>query len=156
MNTTEFQYTTYIKSTPEQVWAAITTPEFARQYWGNGNHSDWKPGSRWVHATDAGKVIVAGQVQVSDRPRRLVLSWGAPDEEQQPEKHSRATFVIEAIGDMVCLRVTHEQLVAGSEVAKRVAAGWPRVLSSLKSILETGTALATWTDFEHQCAGAAH
>lgn len=151
MTTTELHYTTYIKSTPERVWAAITTPEFTRQYWGNANISDWKTGSRWDHRTDAGEIRVSGIVRVHEPPRRLVLSWAGPGDHDDQSKHSQVTFEITVIKDMVCLHVTHERLVAGSPMATGVSGGWPRVLSSLKSYLETGTALDTWAGFEHGC-----
>jgi uncharacterized protein YndB with AHSA1/START domain len=141
--TTEFHYTTYIKSTPEKVWAAITTPEFTRQYWGNANHSDWKPGSRWEHRTPTGEVKVVGVVRESVPPKRLVLSWAAPADQADPGKNSRVVFEIEAIENMVRLHIAHDQLEAGSTMAQSISGGWPRVLSSLKSLLETGVALDT-------------
>jgi uncharacterized protein YndB with AHSA1/START domain len=77
---TEFLYTTYIRSTPQKVWDAITNPEFARQYWGHGNVSDWKPGSKWDMVRGDGSNIVqtTGEVLESQPPRRLVISWVDP------------------------------------------------------------------------------
>lgn len=144
MTTTEFHYTTYIKTTPERVWAAITTPEFTRQYWIHENISDWKAGSRWEHRPTAGPALITGIVRESVRPSRLVLTWAAPGDHDDQAKHSRVTFAIEAIKDMVKLHVTHDQLVEGSDMASKISGGWPRVLSSLKSYLETGVALDTW------------
>lgn len=138
MTKPEFVYTTYIKSTPEKVWDAITTPEFTRQYWGGlENVSDWKPGSKWQHVArdEEDPVYVTGQVLEVDRPKRLVLSWASPD--NLPDE-SRVTFEIEAMGDTVRLVVTHGDFKADSTMAPKVAAGWPKVLSSMKSFLETG------------------
>jgi len=140
MKKPEQVYTTLIRSTPEKVWAAITTPEFTRQYWiGNSNVSDWKPGSAWKHVSgDDGEVLVVGTVVECVSPRRLVLTWADPD---KPDERSRVTFEIEPEGDLVCLRVVHGDFAPESAMPERVAWGWPRVLSSLKSLLETGRAL---------------
>ena len=133
-------YETYIRATPKKVWAAITKPEFTRQYWGGGaNVSDWKKGAKWEHVFegDPGPCVV-GKVLVSDPPKRLVLSWAEPDNLKDV---SRVTFEIEPRADMCCLFVTHSSFKEGSTVMKKVSGGWPRVLSSLKSFLETGEGL---------------
>jgi uncharacterized protein YndB with AHSA1/START domain len=132
--TNDFIYTTYIKSTPEKIWEAITNPEFARQYWGNENVSDWKKGSEWKHM-DGKDVRVIGKVLESNPPKRLVLSWAEPDDKSD---ESRVTFEIEAFSDMTKLNVVHGSFKANSEMAGKVAKGWPLVLSNLKSFLETG------------------
>ncbi|MBA3685088.1 MAG: SRPBCC family protein [Planctomycetes bacterium] len=151
MTATEYHYTTYIKSTPEKVWAAITNPEFAHQYWGNANFSDWKQGSRWEHRTTAGAAVITGIVRECVPPKRLVLSWAGTGDHDDPAKHSRVTFEIGLIKDMIRLHVTHDHLVAGSDMAKGISGGWPRVLSSMKSLLETGIPLDTWAGFESCC-----
>ncbi|HJT43876.1 MAG TPA: SRPBCC family protein [Rhizomicrobium sp.] len=138
---TEFLYTTYIKSTPQKVWDAITTPEFARQYWGNANVSDWKPGSKWEHVTSEGAVRVTGEILESVAPKRLVLSWVDPGKAADKSEYSRVAFEIEMAGDVVRLDVLHNQLKPGSEMARGISNGWPRVLSGLKSFLETGMGL---------------
>ena len=135
-------YTTYIRSTPKAVWAAITKPEFTRQYWGGlANVSDWKKGSTWQMATAGEKpeVYTTGKVLVCNPPKRLVLTWVDP--EKLADK-SRVTYEIEIVKDAVCLTVTHDQFKSGSKMPGRVNGGWPRVLSSLKSFLETGKGLA--------------
>ena len=144
MSKTSFVYVTYIRSTPEKVFEAITKPEIARRYWGHENVSDWKPGSPWEHRNpeQPGQVLVLGQVVECDPPRRLVMTWADPAEAGSPGKHSRVTFELEPVGDMVRLRVTHDELEAGSVMAGKIGDGWPQVLSSLKSWLETGRALA--------------
>ena len=132
-------YTTLIRTTPKKLWAAITKPEFTRQYWANmTNVSDWKRGSKWEHHNPEGEVWVTGKVLESNPPKRLVLSWADPD---NLKDKSRVTFEIEAMEDMVCLNVTHDKLTAGSKMLKGVSWGWPRVLSSMKSFLETGKGL---------------
>jgi uncharacterized protein YndB with AHSA1/START domain len=138
MTKPDFIYTTYIKSTPEKIWEAITTPEFTRQYWGGlDNVSDWKKGSKWEHIArdEADPVYITGRVLEIDRPKRLVLTWADPDDLAD---ESRVTFEIEQLEDMVRLTVVHGDFKPGSAMAPKVEAGWPRVLSSLKSFLETG------------------
>jgi len=154
MTNPEFVYTIYIKTTPEKLWNAITNPEFTRRYWGHENISDWKKGSKWQHVDSDEKrtVRLVGEVLESVPPKRLVLTWAEPSDAADTSRHSRVTFEIEPIGDMVRLNVIHSNLRAGSEVARRIAAGWPRVLSSLKSFLETGVALNTWAGHEYDCA----
>ena len=141
MTKPELIYTTYIRTTPEKLWNAITNPEFTRQYWGgNENVSDWKPGSKWVHITsDEERAIrVTGKVVESVPLKRLVLTWADPDNEADV---SRVTFEIEPIDDTVRLNVIHGDFKPGSDMVTRVSGVWPRELSSLKSFLETGKAL---------------
>ena len=148
MSNTEFVYTTYIKTTPEKVWAAITHPEFSRQYWMDGIGSDWKKGSKWqqVSGGETPTVTVGGVILESSPPRRLVMTWADPADTSDISKHSRVTFEIEPIEGMVRLNVIHGNLKTGSIMAGKISTGWPRVLSSMKSFLETGTALDTWAD----------
>lgn len=138
---TSFVYATFIRSTPEKVFDAITKPEVARRYWGHENVSDWKPGSGWQHvlATDERVVHVVGKVVEVSRPKRLVITWASPAQADDPASYSRVTFDIEPYdGDMVRLTVTHDELEAGSGMDQGIRRGWPIVLSSLKSLLETG------------------
>jgi uncharacterized protein YndB with AHSA1/START domain len=151
-NKPDFLYTTYIKTTPEKLWQAITSPEFTRQYWGHDNVSDWKKGSEWKHVDQKNNdVRIVGKVLESDPPRRLVLSWAQPANKADD---SQVSFEIERIEDMVRLTVAHGGFKPGSEMAPRVAIGWPRVLSSLKSLLESGKALNTWAGHDMSCSGA--
>jgi uncharacterized protein YndB with AHSA1/START domain len=145
MKKTELIYVTFIRTTPKKLWDAITKPQFAREYWnGAGNVSDWKKGSKWEHVVEGEKdpVWVVGEVLESVPPKRLVLTWADPDE---PKEKSRVTFEIERMKDVVSLRVTHDGIKTGSRMATGVSWGWPRVLSSLKSYLETGKGLEVYT-----------
>lgn len=139
MNKPELVYTMYIRSTPEKTWDAITKPEFTRQYWGGmTNVSDWKQGSKWQHLSKEGEAWITGEVVECNPPKRLVLTWADPD---NLKDLSRVTYVIEPLEDMVRLTVTHDNFQEGSDMADKVSKGWPHVLSSLKSFLETGAGL---------------
>jgi uncharacterized protein YndB with AHSA1/START domain len=141
--TTSFVYVTYILSTPEKVFEAITRPEVARRYWGHENVSDWTPGSTWQHvrADDARTVELVGKVVEASPPTRLVITWANASQAADPEAYSRVTFDVVEYDEMVRLTVTHDELEAGSGMANGVSKGWPAVLSSLKSYLETGRGL---------------
>jgi uncharacterized protein YndB with AHSA1/START domain len=145
MKKNQLVYVTFIRTTPKKLWDVITKPEFTRQYWaGLANVSDWKKGSPWQHVT-AGKkpeIYVTGEVLECKPPKRLVLTWIDPDD---PSEKSRVTFEIERLKDVVSLRVTHAGLTPRSGMEKGVSWGWPRVLSSLKSFLETGEGLNVYT-----------
>jgi uncharacterized protein YndB with AHSA1/START domain len=143
MDKPEFVYVTYIASTPEKVWDALLDPKMTAQYWQHENVSDWKPGSKWEHrGFDEKRTLrLVGKVVESARPRRLVITWAFPEDEARDEKHTRVTFDIEPAGEVVRLTVTHDRLEPGSKMDKGIREGWPKVLSSLKSLLETGRAL---------------
>ena len=131
----DFIYTTYIKTTPEKVWQAITNPEFSRQYWGGHvSVSDWKKDSKWSHedTNNDNLVRIAGKVLESNPPKRLVVTWATPDNKAD---ESQVAFDIEMVGDLVRLDVMHTKLSA--DMGSKVSGGWPLVLSSLKSFLET-------------------
>lgn len=140
---TSFVYVTYIRSTPDEVFEAITKPELARRYWDHENVSDWKPGSKWEHirANDERTVELVGEVIEVSPPTRLVITWANASQAADPESYSRVTFEIEEYEDMVRLTVTHDELEVGSGMANGISKGWPTVLSSLKSFLETGSGL---------------
>jgi uncharacterized protein YndB with AHSA1/START domain len=145
-----FVYAIYIAARPEVVWRALLDGEFTRQYWGHENVSDWKPGSAWEHRRDdSGRTpVLLGVVLEAEPPRHLVMTWAEPRDRDRRDRHSRVTFDIEPLPGMVRLTVTHDDLEEGSEMERKVSGGWPRVLSSLKSLLETGRALQTWAGAE--------
>ncbi|AFM12244.1 SRPBCC family protein [Turneriella parva] len=129
-----------MRSTPEKVFEAITKPEVTRQFWGHENISDWKPGSNWQHVrtNDERTVNLVGKVLEITPPVRLVISWASPAQAENPASYSRVTFHLEPYDDMVKLTVTHDDLEAGSGMDKGIRQGWPIVLASLKSLMETG------------------
>ena len=140
---TSFVYVTYIRSTPEKVFEAITKPEVARRYWGHENVSDWRPGSTWQHvrANEQRTVELVGKVVEVSPPTRLVITWANASQAADPASASRVSFDVVPYEGMVRLTVTHDELEAGSGMAKGIQQGWPAVLSSLKSLLETGQGL---------------
>jgi uncharacterized protein YndB with AHSA1/START domain/DNA-binding transcriptional ArsR family regulator len=136
-----FVYVTYIESTPEKVWAALTDPVLTAEYWGHSNVSDWEVGSRWEHRRTDGSGIadVVGTVLESNRPRRLVITFGEPNDENSGQP-SRVTFTIEPHKEIVRLTVIHED-VGDQNDLDAASAGWPAVFANLKSLMETGHVL---------------
>jgi uncharacterized protein YndB with AHSA1/START domain len=146
MTRTNFVYVIYVASTPEKVWQGLLDPELTRQYWGHENVSDWKAGSPWEHrkADGSGAVSIVGEVVEARKPQRLALTWAEPEFRGLRHRHSRVAIELEAVSDMTRLTLTHDDLEPGSMLERRIASGWPRVLSSLKTLLETGKPLPTW------------
>ena len=143
MEKRQFVYVTYISTSPEKLWNALIDAKMTAKYWQHENVSDWKRGSKWEHrSSDKERTLkLVGEVIESSPPRRLVLTWAFPADGAREEKHSRVTFEIEAIGDVVRLTVTHDRLEPGSEMLRGITEGWPKVLSSLKSLMEVGKPL---------------
>ncbi|MCO5130345.1 MAG: SRPBCC family protein [Xanthobacteraceae bacterium] len=142
MRKPEFLYVIYIETTPDTLWRALTDPAFTRRYWMNCELiSDWKVGSPMTMTRD-GEVKNECVIRESDPPRRLAYDWvSVHDPEMKREKPSRVTYTLEPQGKLVRLTVTHENFTDGSKTLPSVSFGWPMVLSSLKSVLETGKPL---------------
>jgi uncharacterized protein YndB with AHSA1/START domain len=138
-------YSVFIRATPEQVWDAITKPEFTSKYfYGSVIDSTWKAGAPYVGwAADRSQQYVDGEVLEADPPRRLQHTWRSLyDEESAAEPHSRVTWEIEPQdGGVTKLTVVHDQLEAAPKTAAGVSGGWMFVLSGLKTLLETGEPL---------------
>jgi uncharacterized protein YndB with AHSA1/START domain len=143
MGKPEFVYTIFINTTPEKLWHALTDTTFTEGYWfGCRLISDWNVGSL-MRMERAGQVLNECTILASDPPRRLCYSWLTVfDEAMKQERPSRVTFVLEPSQRSVKLTVTHEGFDEGSKTLPSISDGWPLVLSSLKSILETGQPLA--------------
>jgi len=139
----KFVYVTYIRTTQQTLFDALTKPEFTRQYWfGISMKSDWTVGASWQMNYPDGTVTDTGNVVEIDPPRRLVLRWrNAFKPELKAEGYSRASFTLEPLGETVKLTVLHEIDKTDSQFIKAVSNGWPMILSSLKSALETGKPL---------------
>ncbi len=149
-----FVYTTYIQTTPERLWQALTEPAFTERYWGATFQTDWKAGSTMIWDQFGVTIADPEQVVLESEPyRRLSYSWhtftpelaeslNVTEEARESiaaEQRSKVTFDIEPLGDLVKLTVVHDDL--GSVVASMVSQGWPRILSNLKTLLETGETL---------------
>lgn len=140
MTKSEFVYATYIKTTPEKLWDALTNREFMKQYWfGTYCESDWKAGSSWKMVHADGRISDAGEIVESAPPTRLVIKWRHEwNPELKAEGYSRCVFEIEPMDDAVKLTVTHSMDRDGTKLIEAVSGGWPKILSNLKSLLETG------------------
>lgn len=143
MAESRFVYVTYIRTTPEKLWEALTKPEFTRQYWSGVYHeTSWKPGAPWKLMIPDGRVGDSGEIVEIDPPRKLVVTWRNEFKPNlREEGYSRAAFTLEPMDDVVKLTVTHEMDKPGSKLIEAVSTGWPSLLSSLKSLLETGESL---------------
>ena len=145
----EFAYVTYIKTSPERLWNALTDPEIMRQYrFGTHAESEWKPGSSWKMITETGQVIDSGEIVESNPPARLIIKWRNEwKPEFKAEGDSYCTFEIEPepAGSATKLTVTHAIDKKQSQFIDAVALGWPKVLSNLKSLLETGNVVLEMT-----------
>ena len=140
----KFVYVTYIATTPDKVWTALLDGEVTRQYWGghvNVPAAGWTRGAKWKHVAEGGKGAVrhVGEVLEIVPQKRLVLSWSNPELAADKSKETRVAMDIEQVGSMVRLTVVHDDLYP--DMARRITYGWPLVLSSLKSFLETGRAM---------------
>ena len=152
-----FVYVTYIAASPEQVWEALTRPDITEKYWfGYRVTADGKPGARMTAFNPAGRQVHDDPIIESDPPRKLVYGWKSLHKELPDERPSRVTFLLEPLKDQTRFTVTHDEFDAGSKMFEMISRGWPAVLSSLKSFLETGRGLApSWGEDERKRAGEA-
>lgn len=137
----EFIYVTYIKTSPEKLWEALTSPEMSKLYWfGAHLESEWKVGAPWKIVFPDGRVADSGEILECEKPRRIVIKWR---NEWSPEHHaegfSTCTMQIEPMDGAVKLTVMHTIDRDTSKFIEAVSGGWPRILSNLKSLLETGS-----------------
>jgi uncharacterized protein YndB with AHSA1/START domain len=139
-----FVYVTYIQTTPQKLWSALTTDvDFMKQYWfGVHCQSQWTPGSSWKMVQPDGSICDAGEIVECEPPRRLVIRWqhqspGRP--ELTAEGDSYCTMELEPVGAAVKLSITHTIERESSKLIEAVSGGWPKILSNLKSLLETGS-----------------
>jgi uncharacterized protein YndB with AHSA1/START domain len=142
MHKPEFIYVSYIETTPEKLWEALTSGDFTERYWfGMHLRSDWKVGSTFEMVRKDGTVSDAGKVVECDPPRRLAYTFVNLSDKYKNEPPALATFVLEPHGKLVKLTLTHEGFAEGGKFLAGISSGWPAILSSLKSILETGRPL---------------
>ena len=140
MGKSTFVYVTYIRTTPEKLWSALTDAQFMKQYWfGCHCESDWTPGSTWKLLYPDGQLADDGKIVEAEPPRRLVVRWQNRNKpELEAEGASLCTFELEPTGRAVKLSITHAIEQEPSKLIAAVSGGWPKVLSNLKSLLETG------------------
>ncbi len=156
MSNPEFVYTTYIRTTSERLWRALTEPSFTSRYWGCTFESDWNEGSAYTLEEKGVRITDPEQVVLEAKPdRRLSYTWhtftpewaaghGFADDVRgklAAEVRSKVTFDIEPAGDLVKLTVVHDGFQPGSAVLDAVSQGWPAILANLKTLLETGDTL---------------
>jgi uncharacterized protein YndB with AHSA1/START domain len=139
-----FVYVTYIRTTPQKLWSALTDDvEFMKQYW-FGVHCDskWTPGSSWKMVHADGSISDAGEIVEAEPPRRLVIRWlHQIKPELKAEGESLCTMELEPSGTAVKLSITHTIEREPSSLIGAVSGGWPKIISNLKSLLETGSAV---------------
>jgi uncharacterized protein YndB with AHSA1/START domain len=142
MNDRTFVYAIYIAATPEQLWQGLTSNEFIQQYWPEWRiESDWQAGSVVTYYTQAGQLYSQGEVLEARPPQKLSYTWPASEEDKTSDVPERLTWEITPSGPgTVKLLLLHEQLT--EEWYQGVSQGWPKILSSLKSLLECGQPLA--------------
>jgi uncharacterized protein YndB with AHSA1/START domain len=140
-----FVYVTYIRTTPDALWKALTTSDFIPQYWlGVRADADWKVGGAWKLVLPDGRIADTGEILEFEPPRRLALKWRNEFmPELKAEGWSHCLFELEPEGDAVKLSVIHAVPVAKSKLVEAVSGGWPKILSNLKSLLETGQVVMT-------------
>ena len=143
MDKPQFVYVTYISTTPEKLWAALTDGEFTQKYWGGRRiQSDWKVGSVVKHVRKDGEIDWQGEVLKSERPRLLSYTFHMLiSEPHRGDRPSRVSFVLQPVGSVVKLTLTHDEFESESVTFETTRHGWPAILSSLKSLLETSAAL---------------
>jgi uncharacterized protein YndB with AHSA1/START domain len=151
-----FVYVTFIRTTPERLWDALTDPQFIRQYWfGTTIDCGWMKGSPWKMIGSDGRLTDSGEILEIDPPRRMIIRW--QNEWSPPlkaEGPSRCTIALEPVGSAVKLTITHEIDRTESNFITAVSGGWPRILSNLKSLLETGDIAITEAEHHALRAGA--
>lgn len=139
-NASTFIYVTYIRTTPQKVWDALTDPDTMRAYWfGARGESDFKPGSSWRLVFDDGRVADAGEIVEAEPCKRLVIKWRNEFKpEFKEEGYSTCTMEMEEAKGAVKLTIVHSMDRPQSKFIGAVSGGWPQILSNLKSLLETG------------------
>lgn len=146
-----FVYVTFIRTTPEKLWSALTTPEFMKEYWfGMQILTDWQPGAEWKMLFPDGRVADTGEVLEIEKPKRIRLKWRNEFRpELKAEGYAQCTIEMEPYGASVRLSITHSIERAESKFIQAVSGGWPKVLSNLKSLLETGQVALTEAVHSH-------
>jgi uncharacterized protein YndB with AHSA1/START domain len=143
MTKCSFVYMLYIRTTIEKLWDALVKPEYTRAYWfGMTQRSEWTPGSSWKMVFPDGTLGDSGEIIEIEKPKRLIIKWRNEFRpELKAEGYSRCLLELEPADAAVRLIVRHEMDRPASMFIDAVSDGWPQILSSLKSLLETGEPL---------------
>ena len=151
-----YVYVTYIRTTPEKLWSALTDADFIKQYWfGVHCESEWKAGSPWSLVSPEGQLLDSGQIVEAEPPRRLVIRWQNQFKpELKAEGESLCTMELEPKGSAVRLSITHTIEREPAKFIEAVSGGWPKVISNLKSLMESG-AIALHEPYPTDAAHAA-
>ena len=139
-----FVYVTYIRSTPEKLWSALTEDsEFMKQYWfGVHCESRWTAGSPWKMLGPEGQTFDAGEILEAEPAKRLGIRWqNQIKPELRAEGDSRCEIELVPMGPVVKLSITHMIERESSKLIEAVSGGWPKIMSNLKSLIETGSVL---------------
>ena len=138
-----FVYVIYIRTTPEKLWSALTDVKAMKLYWfGCHCESQWRAGSSWKMMYPDGRIADAGEIVAAEPPRRLVIRWQHQNKpELKAEGESHCTMELEPSGSAVKLSITHTIERQPSNFIVAVSGGWPKVISNLKSLLETGSSV---------------
>lgn len=142
MGSSSFVYVTYIRTTPQKLWTALTEDtEFMKKYWfGMRCESDWTAGSPWQMVFPDGRICDTGGIVESESARRLVIRWrNDVNPEFTAEGDSRCTMELEATGSAVKLSITHSIERESSKLIAAVSGVWPKIIANLKSLMETGS-----------------
>jgi len=140
-----FVYVTFIRTTPEQLWSALTDPVLVKKYWlGVHQETDWKVGSPWRLVFEDGRVADTGEIVELDPLKRIVINWRNEFRpELKEEGVARCTIELEPLDGAVKLTIAHVMDRPNSKFIEAVSGGWPKILSNLKSLLETGVIVLT-------------
>ena len=146
-----FVYVTFIRTTPEKLWSSLTDANEMKEYWfGMHFKTQWKTGAEWQMVFPDGRVADTGEILEVERPKRIRLKWRNEFRpELKAEGFAQCTLEIEPVGAAVRLTITHTIERADSKFIRAVSGGWPKILSNLKSLLETGQVVLTEADHSH-------
>ena len=144
MNKSSFVYVIYIRTTLDKLWDALLEPQFQRTYWfGTTQQSEWTPGAAWKMVYPDGTITDSGEILEIEKPKHIVIRWRNEFRpELKAEGYSLCRIELEQADGAVRLTIRHEIDKPGAKLIDAVSGGWPKILSSLKSLLETGAPLS--------------
>jgi uncharacterized protein YndB with AHSA1/START domain len=152
MTGSKFVYVIHIATTPEKLWDALTQPEFTKRYWAETwQESEWKVGADWRLMIPDGRVGDVGKILEIDPPNKLVIEWSIDFQPHlKAEGPTRVTYLLQPAGTAVKLTLIQETPAPDSKIIGAMSQGWPHLLASLKSLLETGEPLVESTKWPEE------